>query len=348
MNMRMSKQDRQGVRTATDIERKYNLGDISKNRDTGSKQDILIQQINQDLATFKAQTNAKIEELEGNDKMWFYSGVPTLENHPAVEWTTDELKAKHLGDMYYDVDNGDMYIFKFVDESYLWKSCFGSGDYDIAYNEGYGNGYAKGETDGYNNGYTDGVASVPNPLEYATYTTLMFSKATFPENYELTLNFPNTTAMGSLFSNAKNIVKATIKGNTNKNSLESASAFAGTSLVTIDLTEFCMKAKNAHNLFGSSRALQEVKGEIDLTESTANTNIALFCYELKEIRFKANSIKLSISFSHSSKLSAESVQSIIDGLATVETAQTLTLNSAIALTGEQKATIETKGWTLVQ
>jgi hypothetical protein len=47
-------------------------------------------------------------------------------------------------------------------------------------------------------------------------------------------------------------------------------------------------------------------------------------------------------------LTAESIQSIIDGLATVTTAQTLTLNKAIVLTDEQKATINAKGWTLAQ
>lgn len=146
MNKQMSKQDRQGVRTASDIERKYNLGDISKNQDMGSKQAIQLQQVNQDLANFMAKTNAKIEELEENDKMWFYSGEPTLENHPAVDWNTNELKAKHIGDMYYNVDNGDMYIFKSIDGVYAWESCFGGGvDYDTAYNKGYEVGYAEGE-----------------------------------------------------------------------------------------------------------------------------------------------------------------------------------------------------------
>lgn len=345
MNKQMSKQDRQGVRTASDIERKYNLGDISKNRDNGSKQDILLQQINQDLAVFKTQTNAKIEELEVNDKMWFYSGAPTLENHPAVDWNIDELKAKHMGDMYYDVDNGDMYIFKSIDGVYAWESCFGGGvDYDTAYNEGYDKGYTDGETIGYNNG----IANAPNSLEYATYTQMLFKDATFPENYELTLNLPNITFISSMFQNAKNIVKATIKGNTAGTILNCASSFANTSLVMIDLTEFNMNVGNAVKMIGDSRALQEVKGTIDLTECAGMTNFALYCYELKEIRFKANSIKLSISFSNSSKLSAESVQSIIDGLATVETAQTLTLHSSIVLTDEQKAQISSKNWTLVQ
>lgn len=57
----------------------------------------------------------------------------------------------------------------------------------------------------------------------------------------------------------------------------------------------------------------------------------------------------SISLGSCTKLSAESVQSIIDHLATVTTAQTITFHADVKakLTDEQKATItQTKGWTL--
>ncbi len=70
-------------------------------------------------------------------------------------------------------------------------------------------------------------------------------------------------------------------------------------------------------------------------------------YYLREVRFVPETLKFSMTVS-SAVLSAESVQSIIDGLAYVETAQTLTLDSAITLTDEQKATINEKGWTLAQ
>jgi plasmid maintenance system antidote protein VapI len=72
------------------------------------------------------------------------------------------------------------------------------------------------------------------------------------------------------------------------------------------------------------------------------------CADLEEATFAPNTLSISMSLAQSSKLTSESVQSIINGLATVTTAQTLTLNKAIALTDEQKATIQTKGWTLVQ
>lgn len=57
---------------------------------------------------------------------------------------------------------------------------------------------------------------------------------------------------------------------------------------------------------------------------------------------------ISINLSWSPLLSAECIADMINKLASVETAQTITLNSEITLTDEQKATINTKGWTLVQ
>ena len=72
------------------------------------------------------------------------------------------------------------------------------------------------------------------------------------------------------------------------------------------------------------------------------------CKALVEVRFVAKSIKRSLSFAHSPLLSTKSVQSIIDGLAIVSTAQTITFNKAIALSDEQKQSINEKGWTLVQ
>ena len=72
------------------------------------------------------------------------------------------------------------------------------------------------------------------------------------------------------------------------------------------------------------------------------------CKALVEVRFVATTIHWSISFADSPLLSAESVQSIIDGLAPVTTAQTITFHTDIALSDEQKQTINEKDWTLVQ
>jgi hypothetical protein len=72
------------------------------------------------------------------------------------------------------------------------------------------------------------------------------------------------------------------------------------------------------------------------------------CFELREIRFIEGCLLYAPNFEHNDKLSAESIQSIIDGLATVETAKTLTLHADVKakLTEQQLATITGKNWNL--
>lgn len=105
--------------------------------------------------------------------------------------------------------------------------------------------------------------------------------------------------------------------------------------------------KNAVQLFYNCTKLSKAVG-LDFTSVEDATNAFHNCSSLEDITFVAETIKVDISFAYSSLLSNDSVNSIINGLATVETAQTLTLNSAIVLTDEQKATINAKGWTLAQ
>lgn len=120
----MSKQDRQGVRTATDLERKYNFALLSNSGKSGGGLAAQFNQLAQTVAQFMASTAAALKELDGNAATWFSSGVPTLANHPAVNWTTDELKAKHVGDMYRDDNTGYTYLFKRTGEVYEWVKCF--------------------------------------------------------------------------------------------------------------------------------------------------------------------------------------------------------------------------------
>ena len=44
-------------------------------------------------------------QIDGQIETWFYNYIPTAENYPASEWTTDTEKDKHLGDLFYIVDN---------------------------------------------------------------------------------------------------------------------------------------------------------------------------------------------------------------------------------------------------
>lgn len=97
----------------------------------------------------------------------------------------------------------------------------------------------------------------------------------------------------------------------------------------------------------SESTIETIEEPLDISKVTNTTN-AFACDNLTEIRFVPETIKTTINFSRCAKLSAQSIQSIIDGLAILISGKTLTLNSAIILTDEQKAAITEKGWTLAQ
>lgn len=107
------------------------------------------------------------------------------------------------------------------------------------------------------------------------------------------------------------------------------------------------KVNNVELAFYNIQKCQEIS-LLDFTSVTNANQTFRYSHSIKELRFVKNSIHISISFESQWQLSAESVQSIIDGLATVTTAQTITFHKNIALTDEQKQTINEKGWTLVQ
>lgn len=121
----MSKQDRQAVRSAVDLERKYNLSSLVGIQKAVENSVEGLNKTNTTLEEFMTSTLGTIENLQtqidGNITTWFYSGVPSLSNLPASEWTTDELKDSHLGDLYYDKDTGLAYRFVAVGDTYSWK-----------------------------------------------------------------------------------------------------------------------------------------------------------------------------------------------------------------------------------
>lgn len=59
-------------------------------------------------------------QIDGAIETWFYDGVPTLKNAPAIGWTTDDDKKTHLGDLYYDNKTGKAYRFAKEGSTYKW------------------------------------------------------------------------------------------------------------------------------------------------------------------------------------------------------------------------------------
>lgn len=93
------------------------VGDVNSKVDKAisdlSENISFVNQLSKDLESVKNQVDGAIET-------WFYEPVPTLSNEPAVNWTTNEAKDRHLGDLYYD-GNGKAYRFQMSGASYVWQ-----------------------------------------------------------------------------------------------------------------------------------------------------------------------------------------------------------------------------------
>lgn len=104
---------------------------------------------------------------------------------------------------------------------------------------------------------------------------------------------------------------------------------------------------NFANMFSNCTSLTTIP-QLDVSNGTVFSYMFNNCNKLVNVSFVENSIKSSIQFAHSPLLSVESIQSIINGLATVEIAQTLTLHKDVKakLTESQIAQITSKNWNL--
>ncbi len=115
----MNKQDRQGVRTALDLERKYNFSGMEKAVKLNKEG---LNRMDKTLNDFVQATVGSLDSLEGlidgNITTYYWSGVPTLGNYPANEW---ENYAEHMDDFYYDRDTGFAYTFTGDGENYYWE-----------------------------------------------------------------------------------------------------------------------------------------------------------------------------------------------------------------------------------
>lgn len=71
-----------------------------------------------DWATGVVRIKAAEFSLQGSSltSSWSNGGVPTNSNYPAVNWTTDAIKEKHVGDVYYDSSEAGIYKYAFMYE----------------------------------------------------------------------------------------------------------------------------------------------------------------------------------------------------------------------------------------
>ena len=129
------KQDYNGVRTAQDLERKYDFTQLETAKEINNNiiqanKNLLISNMNNELKLFVEAVTKYIEDysVDGNITTYYFSGVPSLNNNPAVEWTTDTEKNNHIWNLYYDKETGYVYMFKNENGTYLWERLE---DYDV-------------------------------------------------------------------------------------------------------------------------------------------------------------------------------------------------------------------------
>ena len=109
------------VRTAADLEKKYNFASL-----LGLKKNIEI--TTQGIQKIENELNSMLNALVINLKdvldsqseisLWFYSGTPTTANEPYTSW---ENKSDHIGDIYYDQSSGSTYQYKEYNGTGVWE-----------------------------------------------------------------------------------------------------------------------------------------------------------------------------------------------------------------------------------
>jgi hypothetical protein len=143
-------------------------------------------------------------------------------------------------------------------------------------------------------------------------------------NLGITLDFSKATNTAYIFNNAAGITRiGVVDLRSSINSIKGDSTFLScTSLVRIE------------------------KIVVDETVSF-NTNFIRGCTALEYVGFEGV-IANSLAIKESPLLNTDCINGIIDHLATVTTAQTLTFHASVSLSDAQKTAIQNKGWTLVQ
>ena len=82
---------------------------------TGKSYDTMFEEIQANVDIIKEQTDKEYT-------LWFFEYIPTLNNIPASDWNTSELKTMHEQDMFYNRASGLAYRFEKSGETWTWNN----------------------------------------------------------------------------------------------------------------------------------------------------------------------------------------------------------------------------------
>lgn len=182
---------------------------------------------------------------------------------------------------------------------------------------------------------------------YSKFLTSMTKWANIQTERLPRMNLKNINSLSYVFSEMSNLKRVDFYLNTEKCTNFSSTFQKCQSLKYIKGIDTA-KALTVHDMFVNCIALETIEEPLDFSSITSG-GIKPFtnCNALKNIRFVPETTKKSTTIP-SPVLSDESKDSIINGLAYVTTAQTLTVSKNAGFTAEHKATAQSKGWTVVE
>ncbi len=169
---------------------------------------------------------------------------------------------------------------------------------------------------------------------------------------ELTVNAPNINVsnkqlcMGQLFYVNKGVKKVILNMPDESQYMENSFYYCGI-LEEVVLNFSTKNIISYSGAFTGSQKLKKIVGVLDFSSATSVNGFGQ-CNSLEEVTFAPNTLSVSISLNGSDKLSAESKQSIFDGLAQLEegTTCTLTLHANAKILQSQVDSANSKGWTV--
>ena len=194
----------------------------------------------------------------------------------------------------------------------------------------------------------DSIAQIPSfkYLNGVTSYASWYSGANFPANTELTVYVgAKIDDLLAMFASATNLKKVKLVGDNGGCDMEQM--FASSSVEEVDFSGLTLfQTFGASETFSNCQNLVNVLGVLDGEYNYSSWGFEN-CPKLETVRFKKDSIVSDIYIAESPKLTAATVQSIIDGMNEI-TSGALYLHSDVLnkLTEAQKKEITDKGWSV--
>lgn len=180
-----------------------------------------------------------------------------------------------------------------------------------------------------------------NLLPYINSYKALFNNDTLPSVVRLDfagIDFTGKTDFSNVFNYASGVETLTIANLVSDlTTLNFGSAFWACTAKTIIFENCDFAPSNMAYMFRQAANLEEIKGEIDFSNETNSSNLSYIFYadaRLKEVRFKPNTLSVSLAFDNNIPLSNDSLVSVANGL--VAGAESATLN----LGADKKATAQ--------